>query len=75
VNSSKVAASEFGGETYVPSDTAREAGVVTIQPKSSNSYPLQIGASPASIYLFLCISEKIVCSTVSCVVRSMIDPS
>ncbi len=29
-NSSEVAASEFGGETYVLSNTAREAGVVAI---------------------------------------------
>ena len=71
---SLVALSVVVGASYVPSSTTLAALVFAWYPKSSNSSPLQMGASPASVYCFLCTSEKIVFSTVSCVVCSIMIP-
>ena len=71
-NSSIVAVSVSVGATYVPSNTAFNAGVLAVYLNSSNSVPLQMGASPAKVKRFLCTSRKMDCSTVSCVLRSLI---
>ena len=74
-NSSLVAASDVVGATLVPSRTALDAGAFAQYPKSWNSSPLQMGASPASVcHYFSWISKKIVLSTESRVVCSTIDP-
>jgi hypothetical protein len=44
-----VAVSVSVGATYVPSNTAFDAAVLTVYPKSSNSAPLHMGASPARV--------------------------
>ena len=48
-NSSIVAVSVSVGATYVPSSTAFDAGILAVYPKSSNSVPLHMGASPARV--------------------------
>ncbi len=73
-NSSRVAVLVSCGAMYVLSSTALKAGVFAMCPKSLNNTPLQIGASPAIVYLLSCTSESILSTTVSLVVCSSIAP-
>jgi hypothetical protein len=71
-NSSFVAVSESIGALYVPSSTAFYAGVFDVYLKCSKNSPLQMGASSARVYCFSCTLEKMVYSTLSWVVGSII---
>jgi hypothetical protein len=48
-NSSFVAVSVSVGAAYVPSNTAIDAGVLAVYPKSLSNVPLHMGASPARV--------------------------
>jgi hypothetical protein len=73
-NRSDVAVSVPTGAWHVLSSTALDAGVFAVYLNRLNNSPLQIGASPAKVYLFSWISENIVFSPASCDVLSNIAP-